>query len=133
MSLIDNASKLGSLADRRFGFIMPIGLCLAAVFSWYRGNNIALWSFASVALLIFSLAFFFPLALRPLRIAGEWAVQFIGRILEIIVFSVFFLCFFSPVALFRRCLQRDRIAKTAVGWVDIPAEENDPESLKRLY
>ncbi|AFG38387.1 hypothetical protein [Spirochaeta africana] len=119
--------------NRRFARSLCIGLSIAAGLSWYFGHTTASLVLASVAAAHLLAALVFPAALTPSRIVLESLVKAIGHSIAVTVLSLFYYLLLFPFSLAWKLLGKDALRRRPPEWRSVPARDNDPETLRRLF
>lgn len=121
---------------RTFGLSFAIGMLILFTIGYFKNFNKI---FLIIILILSSYHFIFAIIFPKLLIVTFYPLTFIGKIigntLNIIIFTIVFFIFFTPISIILRIFGKDQIKNTSknIMWQEIKEEENNPERVKRLY
>ena len=121
---------------RDFGRYFAIGMSILTVIGIWKGFPFwvtILTAFLCVYHGTFSLIN--PIFLKPSYLVINAIARFLGDGLTLILFSVIYFVLITPVSFLLRLAGKDviRASSKISQWKDIPAADNDPERIKKLY
>lgn len=129
-------SRLRREELKKFGYSFGLGMAILTAVGFWRSFPYAVL-IASSILSVFHVSGAF---LSPKHLVATFTViSSIGRVLSILITTVFFTAFyyaiFSPIALLYKITGKDVIQKQnkTIGWEDVSESENRPSRIENQY
>ncbi len=120
-------------AERRFGFVLAIGLSVAVAAAVLLGHTAGAAVLAVVLVVHLLFAVFCPRLLIPSRIVLEFLVRLIGNTIAVTVLGFFYLVILTPFSFIWRLLGKDALESREPRWCVVDERDNDPETLRKLF
>jgi hypothetical protein len=126
-------------SERSFGITFAVVFALFALWLYWR-KGLPLWAllFLAAAVVFALLAFWSPLALRPLNRVWMRFGLLLHRIINPLVMGLLFFVVFTPTAIIMRLLRKDllRLKKepgVASYWIPRSVDTDPPTNMKNQY
>jgi len=121
---------------RQFGYSFVLGMAILVLISFWRKFHPGITIAAALSgtfhliLMLIKPALLYP-TYRVISTIGKW----VGKLLTVVVFTIVYYLLFTPIALILRFLNKDIIAHSSrePAWLDVPAGQNNPERVEKLY
>ncbi len=121
---------------KTFGYYFALGMALLTLIGLWKSFNRWIILFTIIICIYHAVcALFFYRLLTPTYRFINFIGKIAGNFLTLVIFSVIYYVLFTPVALLIRLAGKDVIRNNSIipQWNDIPASENDPERIKKLF
>lgn len=121
---------------KNFGFSFSLGMAILFVISYFKNFN-KMFLIVIIILFLYHLLFaiIFCKALIPTYYLISFITKIIGNFLNVVIFSLIFFIFFTPISFFIRSFKKDQIENFSKNpqWYDVDDNENNPQRVEKLY
>lgn len=120
---------------RKFGVVLGVILIAITLYQWQIRDRL-FEILGGIGFLFILAGAFFPNLLHSIYRPWMWCAEKIGFVMNRLILTVFYIVFFTPIALIRRLFNRDplelKLDKTRESYFD-PRAIQTPEYFKHLF